>query len=260
MWHLKKIGVGAFSLLLCVVSFAQTAPSVVISPTAPSSADTITMRIERGTVPVQYLANSYRVSQESNRLRVTLGAIGPFPLLPPIRPPIVPGAQFTFVELGKLPAGSYQLDVVAPGANNVGEFAIATGLSLVVSDARALKTAPYVRLNYADHWWNPSESGWGLFIWHDNLDRVLAAWFTYGSDNRAEWYSIQAGSWVSFNIYEGQVIKTTGPGFSTFVPGSTVQTQVVGTATLNFTDANNGTFAYTLNGVTQTKNITRFKP
>ena len=105
MWHLKKIGVGAFSLLLCVVSFAQTAPSVVISPTAPSSADTITMRIDRG-IPIPYLANSYRVSQEGNRLRVTLGAVGPLPLLPPIRPPIVPGAQFTFVELGKLPEGS----------------------------------------------------------------------------------------------------------------------------------------------------------
>ena len=77
---------------------------------------------------------------------------------------------------------------------------------------------------------------------------------------RPEWYSIQAGSWVSFGQYEGQVIKTTGPGFSTFVPGSTVQTQVVGTATLNFTDANNGTFAYTLNGLAQTKNITRFRP
>ena len=99
------------------------------------------MRIDRG-IPIPYLANSYRVSQEGNRLRVTLGAVGPLPLLPPIRPPIVPGAQFTFVELGKLPAGSYQLDVVAPGANNVGEFAIAAGLSLVVSDARALKTAP----------------------------------------------------------------------------------------------------------------------
>ena len=105
MWHLKKIGAGVISSVICVVSFAQTAPSVVISPTAPSSADTITMRIDRG-IPIPYLANSYRVSQEGNRLRVTLGAVGPLPLLPPIRPPIVPGAQFTFVELGKLPEGS----------------------------------------------------------------------------------------------------------------------------------------------------------
>jgi hypothetical protein len=30
-----------------------------------------------------------------------------------------------------------------------------------------------------------------------------------------------------------------------------------GSATLTFSDANNGTFAYTIDGVTQTKNITR---
>ena len=256
----------SIQIAACVVSawisasaFAQTVPSVVISPAAPSSADTITMRIDR-SVPIPYLADSFRVSQVGNRLRVTLGTVGPFPLLPPEAPPVVPGAQFTFVELGKLPAGSYQLDVVAPGANNQGEVAIATGLSLIVSDARALKTAPYVQLNYADQWWNPAESGWGLFIWHDKFDRVLAAWFTYGSDNRAEWYTIQSGSWVNPKQYDGKVIKTTGPVFSAFVPGSAVPTQVVGTASFAFTDADNGTFTYTLNGVTQSKTISRFKP
>ena len=129
-----------------------------------------------------------------------------------------------------------------------------------VTDNRATKVAPYIRLNYADHWWTPAESGWGLFVWHDNLDRVLAAWFTYGADNRAEWYTIQAGQWTNFNQYEGQIIKTTGPVFSSFVPGSAVQAQSVGTAKLVFTDVNTGTFTYTLNNVTQTKNITRFRP
>ena len=35
-----------------------------------------------------------------------------------------------------------------------------------------------------------------------------------------------------------------------------VATQV-GTGTLSFSDANNGTFAYTVNGVSQTKAVTR---
>ena len=122
------------------------------------------------------------------------------------------------------------------------------------------RTKPNILLIYADDWWSPAESGWGLFIWHDNLDRVLAAWFTYGADNRAEWYSIQGGQWTKSFEYQGQIIKTIGPDFSAFVPGSSVQVQSVGTAKLSFTDLNNGTFTYTLNGVTQTKNITRFKP
>ena len=252
MRYFKQIAVCAVSAWISAISFAQTAPSIVISPVTPSSADTITMRIAG---PVPYVGNSYRVSQEGNRLRVTLGQ--KFFVPPGLQP--LPGNDATYVELGKLPSGNYMVDVVAPWGANQAETAIATGIPLVVADGRAVKSAPYVQLNYADHWWNPTESGWGLFIWHDNRDRVLAAWFTYGSDNKADWYTIQAGSWVFFNRYEGQVIKTTGPAFSAFVPGSAVQLQVVGSASLNFTDANNGTFTYTLAGVTQTKTITRFK-
>ena len=63
-----------------------------------------------------------------------------------------------------------------------------------------------------------------------------------------------------FNRYDGPLIRTTGPAFSAFVPGSAVLSQVVGNASLSFTDANNGTFTHTLNGVAQTKPITRFKP
>lgn len=256
MRNFIRIAACVISSWIGAISFAQTSPSIVISPAAPTSADSITMRIARGG-PTPYLANSYRVSQQNNRLRVTLGSLA---LLPGVPPPSLPDAQFTFVELGRFPAGSYSVDVVAQDSPIQGEIAIATGLSLIVSDARTLKTFPYVQLNYADHWWNPTESGWGLFIWHDKLDRVLAAWFTYGSDNKAEWYTIQSGSWVNPKQYDGQLIKTSGTSFAAFIPGSAVQVQVVGTASLNFTDANNGTFTYTLNGVTQTKTITRFKP
>ena len=249
-----QIAVCIISTVLSAITVAQTAPSVVISPSAPSSADSITVQIS-GFRP--YAADAYRVSQQNNRLRITLGSVIQFPStgLPPPLPD-----QFTYADLGKLPAGTYLVDVVARGTTNQGESEIATGIPLVVSDARASKTAPYVQINYADHWWNPAESGWGLFIWQDKLDRVLAAWFTYGSDNKAEWYTIQVGRWVNHKQYDGQLIKTTGPSFAAFVPGSAVQTQAVGSASLNFTNADNGLFTYTLNGVTQTKNITRFKP
>ena len=122
------------------------------------------------------------------------------------------------------------------------------------------KTRPYVALNVADHWWNPTESGWGLFIWHDRLDRLLAAWFTYGADNKPVWYTIQGGAWTGSNVYEGSIYQTTGPVFSAFTPGSNIGVQAVGTAKLGFSFDNTGTFTYTLNGVTQTKQITRFKP
>ena len=172
-------------------------------------------------------------------------------------PTIDPGLIFFVdMDIGRLPSGSYVIDIFGAGAGaGQPDTAIVVDIPLVVTDNRVAKTAPYVQLNFADQWWNPAESGWGLFIWHDKLDRVLAAWFTYGSDNKAEWYTIQSGSWVNYKQYDGQLIKTTGPSFAAFVPGSAVQVQAVGTASLNFTDANNGTFTYTLNGVTQTKRV-----
>ena len=244
-----------FTLFITSLFFAGQcfAQSVVVSPAAPTSADSITARYRTNIVGARFLADAYRLTMTNNRIRIILGPVSQTPVTDP-------GITlFIDIDVGRLPAGNYAIDLVREGPGQPDSI-IATDIPLVVTDNRTAKSVPFVRLNYADHWWNPAESGWGLFIWHDNLDRVLAAWFTYGSDNKADWYTIQAGSWVSFNRYDGQVIKTTGPGFSTFVPGSTVQTQVVGSASLNFTDANNGTFTYSLNGVTQTKNITRFKP
>ena len=229
------------------------AQKVTLLPTTPTSADSITLRYWTNIFGARFLGDSYRLSMTNNRIRIVYGAVSQVPTIDPGIP------VFIDMDIGRLPSGSYTVDLVHAVAGQP-DSPIVVDIPLVVTDNRTAKTSPYVRLNYADHWWNPTESGWGLFIWHDNLDRVLAAWFTYGSDNKADWYSIQAGSWVSFNRYDGQVIRTTGPAFSSFVPGSAVQAQVVGTASLNFTDADNGTFTYSLNGVTQTKNITRFKP
>ena len=243
--------VGAcFCALLAVEAFAQ---DVTILPTAPTSADSITLRYRTNIFGARFLRDFYKVNMTNNRIRVVLGEVDQTPT-------IDPGLAFLIdMDIGRLPSGSYVIDLFR-ALSGQPDTAIVLNIPLTVADNRVAKALPYVQLNYADHWWNPAESGWGLFIWHDNLDRVLAAWFTYGNDNKAEWYTIQGGRWLFFNRYEGQIIKTTGPAFSTFVPGSAVQTQVVGTASISFTDANNGTFTYTLNGVTQTKNITRFKP
>ena len=237
-------------LFFSVECFSQT---VALSPSTPTSADSITLRYRTNLVAARYLADAYKVSMTNNRIRVVFGPVAQLPAIPPDFPVTVE------VDIGRLPSGNYVVDVFSVDPAQPGS-AIALDIPLVVTDNRTVKTAPYVRLNYSDHWWNPAEPGWGLFIWQDSLDRVIAAWFTYGSDNKADWVTIQTGSWVGFNRYDGPLIRISGPAFSAFVPGSAVQVQAVGTASLSFTDANNGAFTYTLNGVTQTKTITRFKP
>jgi hypothetical protein len=63
---------------------------------------------------------------------------------------------------------------------------------------------------------------------------------------------------IANNVYAGTLYESRGPAFNAvpFPPGATIPA-AVGSATLTFTDANNGTFAYTVNGIPQVKPITR---
>jgi hypothetical protein len=66
---------------------------------------------------------------------------------------------------------------------------------------------------------------------------------------------------VGANTYRGQLLETHGPSFDAvpFVPGDVIANPI-GTGTLTFTDAGNGTFSYTVDKggtVTQAKAITR---
>ncbi len=81
------------------------------------------------------------------------------------------------------------------------------------------------------------------------------------------WWAAPDGTpmWLSatvlktgFGIYSGTLYRTTGPAFNA-VPflDSNVKYGSVGTMGLSFTSANNGTFNYSVNGVAQSKLITR---
>jgi hypothetical protein len=114
-------------------------------------------------------------------------------------------------------------------------------------------------VNYQGLWWNApasSESGWGINFAHQG-DVIFASWFTYDLNGKGWWLVMTAPN-TGGNTFSGSLLTVTGPAFDAvpFDPSQVVGT-VVGTGTLNFTDANNGTFAYTVNGISQTKNITR---
>jgi hypothetical protein len=121
-----------------------------------------------------------------------------------------------------------------------------------------------VATNYQDLWWvAPAgmESGWGVNLTHQG-NTIFATWFTYDANHNPLWYSVTAPQ-VATNTFSGSLVQTSGPAFSAvpFDP-TKVQRTTVGTSTFSFTDGNAGTFAYNVNGVTQTKNITRelFQP
>lgn len=116
-----------------------------------------------------------------------------------------------------------------------------------------------VELNFQGLWWKSpaeSESGWGINFAHQG-DVIFATWFTYDATGKALWLSMTANK-TADRVYAGTFYQTRGPAFSAvpFSPAGVTATPV-GSGTLTFSDANNGSFAYTVNGISQTKPITR---
>jgi len=112
--------------------------------------------------------------------------------------------------------------------------------------------------NYQGMWWNPTESGWGVNITHQG-DILFATWFTYDVDGSGLWLVMSDGVRAADGTYSGALHRTTGPAFSAspWDPAQVTSSQV-GTATFAFTGPNDGAFTYTVNGITQSKSITRY--
>lgn len=114
-------------------------------------------------------------------------------------------------------------------------------------------------IDYTDLWWGGnSQSGWGLNLMQHASRNIFGVWYTYDASRRMMWYVIPGGTWTSSNVFTGDIYRTTGPpaNAAAFDANAVVRTKV-GTGTLTFSDANNGTFAFTIDGVSGTKSITR---
>ena len=167
-----------------------------------------------------------------NNITVTLGET--LNGLVPTCPPSAPREE---IDLGRLPAGSYTL-TMTEAANGIAPRSgiVFANAPFTVTDARATKFPPYVRLDYSGHWWDPNDSGWGLFIWHDARDNVLAAWFTYTPDGKPIWYVFQPTFNTSSATATTPLRQTSRlPGSTSPPPGPTSST-VVGSASLDFTN------------------------
>lgn len=113
-------------------------------------------------------------------------------------------------------------------------------------------------INVQGLWWKgATESGWGVNLTQQG-DVLFATWFTYDSQGQGMWLVMSHGERVGDNSYAGTLYRTRGPAFSSVPFESTkVAASAAGTASFSFTDANNGIFRYTVDGISGTKAITR---
>lgn len=120
-------------------------------------------------------------------------------------------------------------------------------------DAISVATNPYMGL-----WWNPNESGWGMSITQHGSMNFVAA-YTYDNTGQPTWY-VMSSCPVSGNSCTGDLYAVTG-GRSPTQPWVALDfskaLNKVGTGALTFSNADNGTFAFVIDGASGSKTITR---
>jgi len=150
---------------------------------------------------------------------------------------------------------SYSLNGVSVTKNIEKQVFSTTGSAQCVPSTSGRASAT----NYTDLWWNApanSESGWGVNITHQG-DTIFLTWFTYDDNGNPLWLVASAMAKTGQGVYVGTLYRTTGPAFNAAWDPSRVTATAVGFASLSFSDASNGTFSYSVNGVSGSKPITR---
>lgn len=109
-------------------------------------------------------------------------------------------------------------------------------------------------LEYTDVYFDPSESGWGVFLVQSNTTQFLA-FFIYGADGKPTWYTALLADDGNGN-YSGALYATTGTYFAS--PWQGDHATAAGTVSFKPSDRYHATLTYTVNGVgTVTKSIQR---
>jgi hypothetical protein len=120
----------------------------------------------------------------------------------------------------------------------------------------SLGAAAGAKANYQDLWWNAAESGWGVNIAHQG-DVLFATWYTYDASGKGLWLVASNVSKTGASSYSGSVYRASGPAYDAKWDTSKVKLAEVGQATFAFDASGRGTFSYSVDGVTQAKQISR---
>lgn len=113
--------------------------------------------------------------------------------------------------------------------------------------------------NYGDLWWGgDAQNGWGVTI-AQQYRQLFLAWYTYDAQGKPTWYVVSGGTWTAANVFTGRAYRTvSSPWLGTPYNPASFQVTDVGSVTLSFSDNSHATFAYTVDGVTQSKPLMRF--
>jgi alpha-tubulin suppressor-like RCC1 family protein len=168
--------------------------------------------------------------------------------------PIFFGATFDPKAVKLTTAGSLNVNFASASTASM-TYTLGSQSRTVNIERQVFASGPTPGVDYTDLWWNPNESGWGIAV-SQQANVMFLTWFVYDAGGEPVWYVASACA-VSGNGCSGPLYRTTGPAFGPSFDPTSVHVSTVGTVSLAFTDPNNGTLTYTVNGTSGTKSITR---
>ena len=144
-------------------------------------------------------------------------------------------------------------------SGNIGGMGYLSSLSATQLQAIESALAPAAASsssNYTGNWWNPGESGWGIYVNHQG-NIAFATLFTYDGNGRPMWAMMSGLLQADGRTYAGDLQQVTGPPFNAqpFTPITGANVFRVGTMSLTFSSERSATLSYTYQGIAVSKAI-----
>lgn len=120
--------------------------------------------------------------------------------------------------------------------------------------------APAHASNVTDHWWTPSESGWGMSVTQQG-DTAFIVFFVYGADGKPLWLHGTATRY-GFDMernpgFAGPLYRTTGPWFGGSFDPQDVRATPVGEVVFEAHGSDEAAVKYTVDGIVTTRTVQR---
>lgn len=247
-----RLPLQALGALVVAAASTVAAAQLQVNPQDPSPLDVVRLRYTHTGCTN---ADSLRLSQQANRITVQVDRV----FLPDC------GTIFGYFEefsLGRLPAGEYDVELlVNPPPPTLGPTQLLGPIHFTVVPLPPTGSL-HPHENYADMWWNPRESGWALTIVQSG-EKLFLVWMVHESDGRATWFAVPSGAWSrnSDNVlhFSGAIYRVQGPPWQGAFDPASVSATAVGIADFLPRDSGHAQFTYTVDAVTGSKQVERFR-
>ena len=131
--------------------------------------------------------------------------------------------------------------------------------ALLATIATLAASAAVTLTDYTDLWYTSTEPGHGVYIVQEG-NTIFLAMFVYDGARLPRWYYASSITPVngSNTQWSGQLAQNQGTSFASPWNPADLFPRAVGTVTLNFTSASQGTMTFTVDGINVTQPLVRF--